>query len=160
MVGCVDWEIASSGCKQWNKPRVTSLTLNLVLDKECSSSHNHRVLSSHSYYDRLLREENGTNKEMTSADENFSKVRDLFRSWREENVRRSLDVVDLWETVLAKKINALGDEIVVVMCSVLRQWVVSRQATHQPRFRHMQPDGTGRTGSSNPPNQPSKSPGV
>nr|CAD7204478.1 unnamed protein product [Timema douglasi] len=39
-------------------------------------------------------------------------------------------------------------------------WVESRQATHQPRFRHMQPDGTGRTGSSNPPNQPSKSPGV
>nr|CAD7409283.1 unnamed protein product [Timema poppensis] len=42
----------------------------------------------------------------------------------------------------------------------LIKWVVSRQATHQPRFRHMQPDGTGRTGSSNPPNQSSKSPGM
>nr|CAD7438619.1 unnamed protein product [Timema bartmani] len=43
-------------------------------------------------------------------EKSWTEVRDLFRSWREENVRRSLDVVDLWETVLAKKINALGDE--------------------------------------------------
>jgi len=37
-------------------------------------------------------------------------VRDLFRLWREENVRKSVEVVDLWERTLQQKIHKFGDE--------------------------------------------------
>ncbi len=37
-------------------------------------------------------------------------VRDLFRSWREDNIRESEDVVELWQSVLAKNLSRLGDE--------------------------------------------------
>lgn len=37
-------------------------------------------------------------------------VRDLFRSWREDNCRQSEDVVDLWKDVLANNLGKLGDE--------------------------------------------------
>lgn len=40
----------------------------------------------------------------------FLEVQDLFRLWREENVRQSAEVVDLWERILQKKIHKLGDE--------------------------------------------------
>lgn len=37
-------------------------------------------------------------------------VRDLFRSWREDNIRQSEDVVELWQSILAKNFSSLGDE--------------------------------------------------
>jgi hypothetical protein len=40
----------------------------------------------------------------------FLEVRDLFRLWREENVRKSVEVVDLWERILQKKMHKFGDE--------------------------------------------------
>jgi len=39
-----------------------------------------------------------------------AEVRDLFRKWREENVRKSREVVDLWESTLKQNIHKLGDE--------------------------------------------------
>lgn len=49
--------------------------------------------------------------------ENMSwiEVRDLFRQWREENVRKSKVVVDLWEQVLQSKEHKLGDERYLVL---------------------------------------------
>ncbi|KDR16557.1 ER membrane protein complex subunit 2-like [Zootermopsis nevadensis] len=46
---------------------------------------------------------------------NWSEVQDLFRLWREENVRKSTEVVDLWERILQKKIHKLGDERLLVL---------------------------------------------
>uniref|UniRef100_A0A1B6CSS1 ER membrane protein complex subunit 2 n=1 Tax=Clastoptera arizonana TaxID=38151 RepID=A0A1B6CSS1_9HEMI len=46
---------------------------------------------------------------------NWSDVRDLFRNWREENVRKSQDVVDIWETTLQRKVHKLGDEQYLVL---------------------------------------------
>lgn len=40
----------------------------------------------------------------------ISEVRDLFRKWREENVRKSKVVIDLWEQALQNKEHKLGDE--------------------------------------------------
>lgn len=37
-------------------------------------------------------------------------VRDLFRKWREDNERKSDDVVQLWEAVLEEKAHKLGNE--------------------------------------------------
>lgn len=37
-------------------------------------------------------------------------VRDLFRSWREDNCRQSEDIVDLWKDVLSNYFSKLGDE--------------------------------------------------
>lgn len=37
-------------------------------------------------------------------------IRDIFRKWREDNERKSDDVLYLWETVLENKINKLGNE--------------------------------------------------
>uniref|UniRef100_T1IPG5 ER membrane protein complex subunit 2 n=1 Tax=Strigamia maritima TaxID=126957 RepID=T1IPG5_STRMM len=44
-------------------------------------------------------------------------IRDLFRLWREENVRRGEEIVEKWESVLSSHINKLGDE----------KWVVYEQ---------------------------------
>lgn len=37
-------------------------------------------------------------------------VRDVFRTWREENCRQSEDVVELWQSILANHVGKLGDE--------------------------------------------------
>ncbi|XP_071451020.1 ER membrane protein complex subunit 2-A-like isoform X2 [Hetaerina americana] len=44
----------------------------------------------------------------------FIEARDLFRSWRELNDRKSCEVVNLWENILRKKIHKLGDEKLMV----------------------------------------------
>ncbi|XP_013782710.1 ER membrane protein complex subunit 2-like [Limulus polyphemus] len=44
------------------------------------------------------------------ATRNWEEVRDLLRQWREENVRRSEEIVDFWLTLLSKHVNKLGDE--------------------------------------------------
>ncbi|XP_066992830.1 ER membrane protein complex subunit 2-A [Anabrus simplex] len=45
----------------------------------------------------------------------WSEARNLLRTWREDNERKSLDVVELWETVLLKKAHKLGDERLLVL---------------------------------------------
>ena len=40
----------------------------------------------------------------------FSDARDLLRTWREDFVRRSDDVVDLWESYLRDSSTQLSDE--------------------------------------------------
>jgi hypothetical protein len=55
----------------------------------------------------------------------FLEVQDLFRLWREENVRKSVEVVDLWERILQKKMHKLGDEsklhfFVILTCNTHR----------------------------------------
>lgn len=40
----------------------------------------------------------------------FVDVRDLFRKWRDENERKSDDVIQLWEAILAEKVQKLGNE--------------------------------------------------
>lgn len=42
-----------------------------------------------------------------------AEVRDLFRTWRENNERRSKDVMDLWDTKLMSKIDQLGNESMI-----------------------------------------------
>lgn len=37
-------------------------------------------------------------------------MKDIFRKWREENERKSDDVLYLWESVLENKMNKLGNE--------------------------------------------------
>ncbi|KAG8228982.1 hypothetical protein J437_LFUL009540 [Ladona fulva] len=44
----------------------------------------------------------------------WSEARDLFRTWRELNERKSQDVVSLWENTLQKKVHKLGDERLLV----------------------------------------------
>nr|CAG4650445.1 EOG090X0CGE [Sida crystallina] len=51
------------------------------------------------------------------AKRNWEDVRDEFRVWREDNVRQSEDVVELWEEFLSHHLNQLGDE----------QWLVLEQ---------------------------------
>lgn len=41
---------------------------------------------------------------------NWAEARDLFRTWREENVRKSQDVINIWEYTLLSKAHKLGDE--------------------------------------------------
>lgn len=53
--------------------------------------------------------------------------RDLLRSWREDNVRRSLDVVDLWDSLLSQDPDALGDE----KWMVLEQVAVAAMDVHR-----------------------------
>ncbi|XP_063227537.1 ER membrane protein complex subunit 2-A-like [Bacillus rossius redtenbacheri] len=45
----------------------------------------------------------------------WTEARDLLRCWREENVRESSKVVDIWESALTKKMNKLGDEKLLVL---------------------------------------------
>ncbi|XP_076391532.1 ER membrane protein complex subunit 2 isoform X1 [Megachile rotundata] len=58
-------------------------------------------------------------KILAMADEydklSWKEVRDLFRTWREDNERRSKDVVDLWESKLMGKIDQLGNEKYLVL---------------------------------------------
>jgi ER membrane protein complex subunit 2 len=37
-------------------------------------------------------------------------VRDLFRKWRDDNERKSDEVIQLWEAVLSNKVSKLGNE--------------------------------------------------
>lgn len=46
-------------------------------------------------------------------------VRDLFRKWRDDNERKSEEVIILWETLLAEKANKLGNERHLVLEQVL-----------------------------------------
>nr|BAN20759.1 conserved hypothetical protein [Riptortus pedestris] len=45
----------------------------------------------------------------------WSEARDLIRKWREENVRNSQELVDIWEKVLKSKAHKLGDEYYLVL---------------------------------------------
>ncbi|TRY71767.1 hypothetical protein TCAL_08453 [Tigriopus californicus] len=64
---------------------------------------------------------------------NVQEGRELLRSWREDNVRRSMDVVDLWDSLLSQDPEALGDEkwmvleqVAVAAMDVQRRDVVER----------------------------------
>lgn len=46
-------------------------------------------------------------------------MRDLFRKWREDNERKSDDIVQLWETVLQDKVQKLGNERHLVLEQVI-----------------------------------------
>lgn len=48
-----------------------------------------------------------------------AEVRDLFRQWREDNERRSDDVIQLWENVLEKKLHKLANERHLVLEQVI-----------------------------------------
>ncbi|GAB0096541.1 ER membrane protein complex subunit 2 [Sergentomyia squamirostris] len=52
-------------------------------------------------------------------DLSWSEVRDLFRKWREDNERKSEDVVNLWEAVLEDKQHKLGNERHLVLEQVI-----------------------------------------
>uniref|UniRef100_A0A1B0CR55 ER membrane protein complex subunit 2 n=1 Tax=Lutzomyia longipalpis TaxID=7200 RepID=A0A1B0CR55_LUTLO len=52
-------------------------------------------------------------------DLSWSEVRDLFRKWREDNERRSEDVVSLWEAVLEEKQQKLGNERHLILEQVI-----------------------------------------
>ncbi|KAK6627843.1 hypothetical protein RUM43_002288 [Polyplax serrata] len=45
----------------------------------------------------------------------WMEARDLLRQWREDNVRKSREVVDLWEQVLSHKEHKLGDEKYLIL---------------------------------------------
>ncbi|EEB17578.1 conserved hypothetical protein [Pediculus humanus corporis] len=45
----------------------------------------------------------------------WTDARDLLRQWREENVRKSRDIVHLWEHVLVHKEHKLGDERFIIL---------------------------------------------
>uniref|UniRef100_A0A023F9W7 ER membrane protein complex subunit 2 n=1 Tax=Triatoma infestans TaxID=30076 RepID=A0A023F9W7_TRIIF len=45
----------------------------------------------------------------------WSEARDLVRKWREENVRKSQELVDIWEQTLKNKAHKLGDEQYLVL---------------------------------------------
>lgn len=49
----------------------------------------------------------------------FADVRDHFRRWREDNERRSDDVMQLWEAVLADKISKTGSERHLILEQVI-----------------------------------------
>lgn len=49
----------------------------------------------------------------------FTAVRDLFRKWREDNERRSDDVIQLWEGVLEEKLHKLDNERHLVLEQVI-----------------------------------------
>ncbi|CAH0775705.1 unnamed protein product [Bemisia tabaci] len=46
---------------------------------------------------------------------NLTEARTILRRWREENVRKSQSVVDIYETVVGPKIHKLGDEKYLVL---------------------------------------------
>lgn len=46
-------------------------------------------------------------------------VRDLFRKWREDNERKSEDIIYLWDNVLEAKVNKLGNERHLVLEQVI-----------------------------------------
>lgn len=46
-------------------------------------------------------------------------MRDLFRKWREDNDRKSDDIVQLWEAVLQDKVQKLGNERHLVLEQVI-----------------------------------------
>lgn len=46
-------------------------------------------------------------------------MRELFRKWREDNERKSDDVVQLWETVLHDRVQKLGNERHLVLEQVI-----------------------------------------
>lgn len=46
-------------------------------------------------------------------------MRDLLRKWREDNERRSDDIVQLWESVLQEKVDKLGNERHLVLEQVI-----------------------------------------
>lgn len=46
-------------------------------------------------------------------------MRDLLRKWREDNERRSDDIVQLWESVLHEKVDKLGNERHLVLEQVI-----------------------------------------
>ncbi|XP_055324291.1 ER membrane protein complex subunit 2-A-like [Sitodiplosis mosellana] len=52
-------------------------------------------------------------------DMSWSEVRDLFRKWREDNERRSDEVIHLWETVLDEKQHKLDSERHLVLEQVI-----------------------------------------
>ncbi|XP_055697873.1 ER membrane protein complex subunit 2-like [Phlebotomus papatasi] len=52
-------------------------------------------------------------------DLSWSEVRDLFRKWREDNERKSEDVVNLWEAFLEDKQQKLGNERHLVLEQVI-----------------------------------------
>lgn len=45
----------------------------------------------------------------------WNKARDILKDWKENNHRRSVEVVEIWETVLSSKINKLGDDRFAVL---------------------------------------------
>ncbi|XP_066598925.1 ER membrane protein complex subunit 2-like isoform X2 [Prorops nasuta] len=45
----------------------------------------------------------------------WQEARDIFRTWREDNERRSKDVVNLWESILIKNVDFLGNEKYLVL---------------------------------------------
>lgn len=49
----------------------------------------------------------------------WSDVRDLFRKWREDNERKSEDVVQLWEAVLEDKVHKAGNERPLILEQVI-----------------------------------------
>lgn len=57
--------------------------------------------------------------ELTNNYLNSTEVRDLFRKWREDNERKSDDVIQLWENVLEEKIHKLDNERHVVLEQVI-----------------------------------------
>uniref|UniRef100_A0A0K8TQ66 ER membrane protein complex subunit 2 n=1 Tax=Tabanus bromius TaxID=304241 RepID=A0A0K8TQ66_TABBR len=49
----------------------------------------------------------------------WSDVRDLFRKWREENERKSEDVIQLWEAILEDKVHKVGNERHLILEQVI-----------------------------------------
>lgn len=49
----------------------------------------------------------------------WSDVRDLFRKWREDNERKSDDVIELWEAVLEDKVHKAGNERHLILEQVI-----------------------------------------
>jgi ER membrane protein complex subunit 2 len=67
-------------------------------------------------------------------------VRDLFRKWRDDNERKSDEVVQLWEAVLQSKVTKLGNErhlvleqvfIAALDCARYEIAAECKQALHQ-----------------------------
>lgn len=49
----------------------------------------------------------------------FSDVRDLFRKWRDDNERKSDEIIQLWEAVLEDKIHKVGNERHLILEQVI-----------------------------------------
>ncbi|KAI5711572.1 hypothetical protein M8J75_001469 [Diaphorina citri] len=45
----------------------------------------------------------------------WNKARDILKDWRDNNQRRSVEVIEIWENSLASKIHKLGDDRFVVL---------------------------------------------
>lgn len=52
-------------------------------------------------------------------DMSWSDIRDLFRKWREDNERKSDDVIQLWEAVLEDKVQKTGNERPLILEQVV-----------------------------------------